>query len=95
MVGVVNKYMSNPGNNIRKQQSVFERYCRLRYLRGTVDSALCFRQSNLGLQHYVNANMVGDINDRKGTIGYVYTLGGKIVSWFLNGIRLLYFQLLR
>lgn len=31
-------------------------------------------------QGYVDANMAGDINNRKSTIEYVYTSGGTIVS---------------
>ena len=42
--------------------------------------ALCFKQSNLGLQGYVNANKGRDVDGRKNTTGYIYILGGKIIS---------------
>ena len=53
----------------------------LRYLRRTTDSALCFRKSDLNLQGYVDADMAGDVDNRKSTTGYVHTLGGTAVSW--------------
>ena len=49
-------------------------------MRGSVESTLCFRKSNLSLQGYVDVDMVRDIDSRKSIIGYVYTLGGTIVS---------------
>ena len=30
---------------------------------------------------YVDSDLAGDVNTRKSTIGYVYTLGGTAVSW--------------
>ena len=42
---------------------------------------LCFRKSNLGLQGYVDADMAGDVDGRKSTTGYAFTLGGTVVSW--------------
>ena len=53
----------------------------LRYLRGTAGLALCFKQSELGLQGYVNANMAGDVDGRKSTTRYVYMFGGTTISW--------------
>ena len=40
-----------------------------------------FKQSDLGLQGYVDADMVRDVDGRKSTTGYVYTLGGTTISW--------------
>ena len=53
----------------------------LRYLRGTTGLALCFKQLDLGLQGYVDADKARDVDDRKSTTMYVYTLGGRAVSW--------------
>ena len=53
----------------------------LRYLRGAASLALCFKQSNLGLQSYVDADMAGDVDGKKSTTGYVYTLGDTTISW--------------
>ena len=74
-VGVVSRHMSNSG---KQHWEVVKQI--LRYLRGTANSTLCFRQLDLGLQGYVDADMAGDIDGRKSTIGYVYTLSGIEVS---------------
>ena len=76
VVGVASKCMSNP----RKQHWEAMKWI-LRYLRGIASLALCFKQSDLGLQGYVDADMAGDVDDRKSSIGYVYTLGGTTISW--------------
>jgi len=55
--------------------------CILKYLRGTTNQALCFGGSNISLHGYVDANMAGDRDNRRRTIGHVFTIGGKIVSW--------------
>ena len=75
-VGVVSRYMSNPG----KQHWEAVKWI-LRYLRGTADYALCFKKSDLGLEGFVDADMARDVDGRKSTMGYVYTLGGTAVSW--------------
>ena len=48
----------------------------LRYLRGTASFALSFKQSDLRLQCYIDANMAGDVDGRKS-----YTLGGTTITW--------------
>lgn len=75
-VEVMSRYTSNPS----KQHWEAMKWI-LRYLRGIACLALCFKKSGLGLQGYVDADMAGDIDGRKRTTGYVYTLGGTAVSW--------------
>ena len=53
----------------------------LRYLKGTSTHALCFGGSNTFLQGYVDSNMAGDKDNRRSTTGYVFTIGGKTLSW--------------
>ena len=53
----------------------------LKYLRGTTNQALCFGGSNISLQGYVDADMAGDRDNRRSTIGYAFTVGGTTVSW--------------
>ncbi len=50
----------------------------LRYLRGTSDTSLCFTGADL---NYVDADLAGDVDSRKSTTGFVYTLGGTAVCW--------------
>ena len=67
-------------SNSRKQYWEAVKWILL-YLREIAGLALCFKQSDLGLQGYVDADMAGDIDGRKSTTGYVYTLGGMTISW--------------
>jgi hypothetical protein len=50
-------------------------------LRGTSTHALCFGGLDTFLQGYVDLDMIGDKESKRSTIGYVYTIGGTIVSW--------------
>jgi hypothetical protein len=78
-VGVVSRYMNNPG----KEHWEAVKWI-LRYLRGTTTHALCFGGSDTFLQGYVDSNMAGDKDSRRSTTGYVFTIGGTIVSWILK-----------
>ena len=53
----------------------------LRYLRGIVGLALCFKKSDLELHGYVDADMAGDVDGKKSNTRYVYTLGGTSINW--------------
>ena len=75
-VGVVSRYMNNPG----KEHWMVVKWI-LRYLKGTTNQALCFGGSNISLQGYVDVDMVGDRDNRRSTTGYVFTIGGTTVSW--------------
>jgi hypothetical protein len=79
VVGVVSKYMNNPG----KEHWMKVKWI-LRYLRGTTTHALCFRGSNNVLQGYVNSDMESDKDSRRSTIGYVFNVGGTTISWILK-----------
>lgn len=75
-VGVVSRYMSNPG---------FEHWNAvrwiLRYLVVTKDMALCYTGADIQLRGFVDSDMAGDIDSRKSTTGYVFTLGSAAISW--------------
>jgi len=75
-VGVVRRYMKNPG----KEHWMVVKWI-LKYLRGTKNQALCFGGSNIALQGYVDVDMVGDRDDRRNTIQYVFTVGGTTFVW--------------
>ena len=53
----------------------------LKYLRGTTSHALCCGGSDTVLQGYLDVYMAGDKDSRRSTIGYVFIVGGTIVSW--------------
>ena len=48
------------------------------------ETCLCFSRESLEVQGYVDADLAGDIDSRMSTTGFVYTLGGTVVSWGSN-----------
>ena len=75
-VGVISKYMIHLGI---EHQNVVKWI--LIYLRGTSTKCLHFGGSTTNLQGYVDSYLVGDINTRWSTIGYLFTIGGAAMSW--------------
>jgi len=75
-VGVVSRYLDNPG----KEHWEVVKWI-LRYLRGSSDECLCFGASNLILKGYTDVDMAGDLDNRKSTIGYLFTFSGGAISW--------------
>ena len=68
--------MANPG---KEHWNTVKRI--LRYIRGTSDAALCYGGSDLTVRGYVDSDFAGDLDKRKSTTGYVFTLAGGAVSW--------------
>ena len=53
-----------------------------RYLQGTKGLMLTYRRSNsFHIEGYSDLDFVGDLDDRKFTSGYVFTLIGGAISW--------------
>lgn len=75
-VGVVSRFLSNPG----KEHWNAVKWI-LRYLRGTAKQCLCFGNEKQLLTGYVDADMAGDVDSRKSTSGYLITFAGGAVSW--------------
>jgi ATP-binding cassette subfamily B (MDR/TAP) protein 1 len=75
-VGVVSRYMSNPG----KQHWEVVKWI-LRYLRGTTEKCLTFRKDELKLEGYVDSDFAGEVDNRRSTTGYVFTFGSTTISW--------------
>ncbi|KAH9684587.1 hypothetical protein KPL70_013604 [Citrus sinensis] len=76
-VSMVSRYMHNPGKN----QWLAVKWI-LRYLYGTVGAGLLFKK-DCGQQcvGYCDSDFAGDLDKRRSTTGYVFTLGGGPVSW--------------
>jgi len=72
-VRVVNRFLSNPG----KEHWEGVKWI-LRYLKGTSNMHLSFRRSNLNLQGFSDADLGGNLDGRKSTTGYIFTLGGTV-----------------
>ncbi|KAH9752597.1 hypothetical protein KPL71_014753 [Citrus sinensis] len=75
-VGVISRYMANPGG---EHWIAVKRI--LRYIRGTSDVVLCYGGSEFTVSSYVDSDFAGDLDKRKSTTGYVFTLAGAAVSW--------------
>ena len=79
VVGVVSRYMNNPGKEYWEEVKWI-----LMYLRGTSTHALCFGGSDIVLQGYADSYMTCDKDSRRRTTGYVFTIGGTTISWILK-----------
>ena len=75
-VGVVSRFLSNPG----KQHWEAVKWI-FRYLRRTSKLCLSFGREKLVLEGYTDADMAGDLDGRKSTSGYLFTFAGGAVSW--------------
>jgi hypothetical protein len=75
-VGVVSRFLSNPG----KEHWAAVKWI-LRYLRGTSRVCLYFGNGKQVLDGFTDADMAGDIDSRKSTSGYLITYSGGAVSW--------------
>ena len=75
-VGVVSRFLENPG----KEHWEAVKWI-LRYLRGTTRDCLCFKGSDPILKGYTDADMEGDLDNRKSTTGYLFIFSGGAISW--------------
>jgi len=56
----------------------------MRYIKGTIDVELAFEKDSTGKQEcigYVDSNYAGDLDKRRSTTGYVFTLSQAPMSW--------------
>ncbi|OAE22276.1 hypothetical protein AXG93_3491s1170 [Marchantia polymorpha subsp. ruderalis] len=75
----LSRYMSNPMKMHWKAVKWI-----LRYLKGTMDYDLLFDAKSLNVKSligYVDADYEQDLDGRKSTTGYGFTLGGGCISW--------------
>ena len=75
-VGVVSKYLENP----RKEYWNAVKWV-IRYLRGTSDYCITFNNNNDSVCGFVDSYFVGDLDKRRSTSSYVFTLAGGAISW--------------
>ena len=75
-VSVVSRFMANPG----KAHWEAVKWV-LRYLKGTVDTGLCFGVDTCDLSGFVDSDYAGDLDKRRSTTGYVFKINGAPVSW--------------
>jgi hypothetical protein len=76
-VGELAKFMANPG---REHWDAGKRI--VRYLKGNADMGICFDGSQgLRLVGYSDASWSDDVDTRRSTSGYVFTLAGGPIAW--------------
>ena len=75
-VGVVSRFLSNPG----KEHWAAVKWI-LRYLRGTSKVCLCFGDGKPILDGFTDSDMAGDIDSRISTSKYLMTFAGRVVAW--------------
>nr|GEV22625.1 retrovirus-related Pol polyprotein from transposon TNT 1-94 [Tanacetum cinerariifolium] len=78
-VGVVSRFMSNPG---REHLEAIKWL--LRCLKGTSKATLCFSRKEVVLEGFSDSNYGGCLGSSKSNTGYVFTVGGTIVSWMFR-----------
>jgi len=72
---VLSRFMSCPEqDHMRAAKGV------LRYLRGTTRLGVMYG-GNEALQRYVDVDWAGDIDGRRSTTGFIFTLNGGPISW--------------
>ncbi|KAM2004372.1 hypothetical protein ACFX15_027830 [Malus domestica] len=78
-VSIVSRYMHNPGKGHWQAVKWI-----LRYILGTVNVGLLFQQDKVTGQcvvGYVYSDYAGDLDKRRSTTGFVFTIAGGLVSW--------------
>ena len=75
-VGVVSRYMPNPG---KKHWEAVKGI--MRYLKGTKGMRICFGSKEACVDGYTDADYPGDMDKRRSTSGYVFMFTGGTVSW--------------
>ena len=75
-VGRLSRYTQSPNQD---HQTIVRRV--LKYLRGTINYGQCFNEFPSVLEGFSDANWILDSDEMKSTSGYVFILGGSVVSW--------------
>ena len=79
-IGVLSRFMGNPG----KVHWTPVKWL-LRYLKNSSDLKLVYTQGkDLQVQGYSDSDYAADLDRRRSTTGYVFTVGGNTVSWKSN-----------
>lgn len=76
-IGIVSRFMSNPCHVHWEAVKWL-----LRYIKGSTDLKLMFtRSNNMKVQGYCDSDFAADLDRRRSISGYVFTIGGNVVSW--------------
>jgi len=78
-LSMISRYMRDPG----KDHWEVVKWV-LRYIKGTMDVGLVFKKDSTSKHEcirYINSDYAGDLDKRRSTTGYVFTLSQAPVSW--------------
>ena len=76
-VSLISRFMANPSET---HWNAIKRI--LRYLKGTTELGIFYKKGeDIKLVAYTDSDYAGDIDDRKSTSGFVFSLGTGAVSW--------------
>ncbi|CAA7042283.1 unnamed protein product [Microthlaspi erraticum] len=79
-IGLVSRFMSKPGSIHWEAVKWL-----LRYIKGSLDVELLYtKDKNLDIQGYCDSDYAADLDKRRSISGYVFTVGGNVVSWKSN-----------
>lgn len=53
----------------------------MRYLRDTSNYRVIYTREDNKLIYFVSSDYIRDLNMRRSTINYIFTLGGVVISW--------------
>jgi hypothetical protein len=53
----------------------------MKYLRGTMDYGILYSGFSIVLERYNDANWISNSTENKSISGYIFILGGGVVSW--------------
>eukprot|EP00253_Pinus_taeda_P027443 PITA_27443 len=76
VVGLITRFMQNPHESHWK---VAKRI--LRYVRGTIQFGIHYSAKASLLVGFTDSDWAGDPDDEKSTVGYVFTLGFRPITW--------------
>ena len=75
-VEVVSRFLSNLGKEHWKVVKWI-----FKYLKGSLSTCLCFGGAQIVFEGFTDADMIGDIDNRRSTLGYLITFVRGAVSW--------------
>lgn len=76
-IGLVSRFMSKPGTIHWEAVKWL-----LRYIKGSLDLQLMYtKQMDFVVQGYYDSDFARDLDKRRSISGYVFTVGGNVVSW--------------
>jgi len=76
VVGVVYRYMKNPSKEHWETVKWVSKY-----LRGTSSYCITYNRCSDSICGYIDSNFASDLDKRRYTSGYVFTLAGRCICW--------------